>query len=96
MVMSPEKGLHTIFPHLTAVCLREKRIMSGGPQEASVGDSISLIAVCHLNKPGQIKTRKKGSLLVYKKCRKFGQVEANGLYFIHYCLSSRWEHLTWL
>lgn len=41
----PEKGLHTVFPNLPAVRLREKRMISGGPQEASVGDSISVTAV---------------------------------------------------
>lgn len=49
MVMSPEKGLYTVFPHLPAptVCLREKkRMISGGPQEASVGDYFSNCCKC--------------------------------------------------
>ena len=33
-----------------APLMREKGVISGGPQEASVGDNISLTAVCHLNR----------------------------------------------
>lgn len=51
MGVSPEKGLHAIFPHLPAMPLGEKKWekeeIPGEPQEASVGH-ISLAAANEL------------------------------------------------
>lgn len=83
-------------PSSSSVSERKKRMISGGPQEASIGDCFSNCCKCGIlisqdkskleRRAVYWSTRNVDSLVKWKK---------NGLYFTHYCLSSRWEHSTW-